>query len=77
VVMKRYVSWDIKLCSPFTVNRCFGGTYRLHLQDRRIKQVRSQHEAVSKQGSRFGRRTGSWRDYVNLRARRPNKIALK
>jgi hypothetical protein len=33
VVMKSSaVFWDIRLFSPFKVNRCFGGTYHLHLQ---------------------------------------------
>jgi hypothetical protein len=27
--------WDISPCSPLSVNRRFGGTYRLHLQSRR------------------------------------------
>jgi hypothetical protein len=36
VVMKRTVFWDITLCSPLKVNRCFGGTYHRHLQGQRI-----------------------------------------
>jgi hypothetical protein len=32
VVMKSSVFWDITPCSPLKVNRCFGGTYRIHLQ---------------------------------------------
>jgi hypothetical protein len=35
VVMKRTVFWDIMSCSLLKVNRCFGGTYRSHLQKRR------------------------------------------
>jgi hypothetical protein len=39
VVMKSTIFWDIKLCSLLKVNRRFGGTYRLHLQGRRISSV--------------------------------------
>jgi hypothetical protein len=28
VVMKSITFWDITLCSPFSANRRFGGTYR-------------------------------------------------
>jgi hypothetical protein len=31
-VMKNSVFWDITLCSPLEVNRCFGGTYWFHFQ---------------------------------------------
>jgi hypothetical protein len=34
VVMKSTTSWDIMSYSPLKVNLRFGGTYRLHLQDR-------------------------------------------
>jgi hypothetical protein len=34
--MKSTVFWDITQCSPLKVNRRFGGTCRLHLQDARI-----------------------------------------
>jgi hypothetical protein len=37
MVMKNIIFWDITPCSPLSVNRCFGGTYRLHLQGRRNK----------------------------------------
>jgi hypothetical protein len=33
-VMKSTIFCDITPCSPLKVNRCFGGTYRLHLQGR-------------------------------------------
>jgi hypothetical protein len=46
--MKGSTFWDIMPCNPLTVNRCFGGTCRLHLQDR-INQTRNQHEEGSKQ----------------------------
>jgi hypothetical protein len=37
VGMKSVVFWDMTPCSSLKVNRCFGGTYRLHLQSRRIR----------------------------------------
>jgi hypothetical protein len=37
VVMKSIIFWDMTPCSPLSVNRRFGGTYRLHLQGRRNK----------------------------------------
>jgi hypothetical protein len=49
VVIKNYIFWDITPCSLLKVNRCFGGTCRLHLQRRKISQPRNQHEASSKQ----------------------------
>jgi hypothetical protein len=52
VVMKRSAYWDITPCSPLKVIRRLRnmvGTCRLHLQGRRIRQARNQHEAGSKQ----------------------------
>jgi hypothetical protein len=40
--MKSSIFWDITPCSPMNFNRRFGGTYRLHLQGRRISRLRSQ-----------------------------------
>jgi hypothetical protein len=37
------IFWDIMPCSPLKDNRHFGGTYRLHIQDR-ISRVRYQRE---------------------------------
>jgi hypothetical protein len=37
VVMKSTIFWDITPCSPLSVNRRFGETYRLHLQGRKNK----------------------------------------
>jgi hypothetical protein len=37
VVMKSIIFWDMTPCSLLSFNRRFGGTYRLHLQGRRIK----------------------------------------
>jgi hypothetical protein len=31
-LLKTAILWDITPCSPLSVNRRFGGTYRLHLQ---------------------------------------------
>jgi hypothetical protein len=35
--MKSTIFWDITPCSLLSVNRSFGGTYRLHLQSRKNK----------------------------------------
>jgi hypothetical protein len=40
-LMKSAILWDIPPCSPLSVNRRFGGTYRLHLQDRIISQEKN------------------------------------
>jgi hypothetical protein len=37
VTMKNVVFWDVALCTS-CVNRRFGGTYRLRLQDRKIRE---------------------------------------
>jgi hypothetical protein len=42
VVMKSIIFWDITPCSPMKVNRRSGGTYRLHLQGRRISWAKTQ-----------------------------------
>jgi hypothetical protein len=36
---------DITPCTLLKINRRFGGSYGLHLQDIRISQTRNQHEA--------------------------------
>jgi hypothetical protein len=41
-VMKSSIFWAITPCSPLKVNRRLGGTYRLHLQGRRINKARNQ-----------------------------------
>jgi hypothetical protein len=38
--VKRSVIWDITSCSPVKVDRCFGGTYRLHFEGWGISQAR-------------------------------------
>jgi hypothetical protein len=45
VVMKSIIFWDITPCSAFKVNRRFGGTYRLHLQGRKISGARNRRES--------------------------------
>jgi hypothetical protein len=35
VVMKSTIFWNLTPCSPLSVNRLFGETYRLHLQGRK------------------------------------------
>jgi hypothetical protein len=37
--MKSTTFWDITSCSPLSVSRCFGGTYRLHLKGRKNKLI--------------------------------------
>jgi hypothetical protein len=43
--MKSVIFWDITPCSPLNVNRCFGGTYDLHLQGLTISPARYQRES--------------------------------
>jgi hypothetical protein len=43
--LKSTIVWDITPWSPLKVNRSFGGTYRLHLQGRRISRGRNQPES--------------------------------
>jgi hypothetical protein len=45
VVMKSTIFWDITPCSPLSVNRRFEGTYRHHLQGRKISWARNQRES--------------------------------
>jgi hypothetical protein len=42
--MKSSIFWDITPYSPLKVNQRFGGTCRLHLQDRRISLARNYRE---------------------------------
>jgi hypothetical protein len=47
VVMKSTrIFWNITPCSPLKVYRHFGGTYRNHLQGRRISRARNHRETV-------------------------------
>jgi hypothetical protein len=41
VVMKSTIFWDTMPCSALKINGRFGGTYRLHLQGRRISPARN------------------------------------
>jgi hypothetical protein len=47
VVMKSIIFWDMTLCSPLSVNRRFGGTYRLHLHGRRNKFSKNQQVSTT------------------------------
>jgi hypothetical protein len=47
VAMENVVFWDVASCR-YCVNRCFGGTYRLHLQGRRKNpRAKNQREQVA------------------------------
>jgi hypothetical protein len=46
--LQNSIFWDIISCSLLKVNRCSGGTFRLHLQGQSISQVRNQHKVGSK-----------------------------
>jgi hypothetical protein len=69
VVMKSIIFWDISLCSTLKVNRRFGGTYRFHLQVRRISRAWNQREAGGKQShslqSYFCSSVYRWVSYLN------------
>jgi hypothetical protein len=45
VIVKCSVFWDVTPCSPFKVNRRFGGKYCILLHGRRISHARNQSEA--------------------------------
>jgi hypothetical protein len=45
------VLWDITPCTPLDVSQSFGETCRLHIQGRRVIQVRNQHEPGIKKSS--------------------------
>jgi hypothetical protein len=45
ICLKSTIFWDITPRSPLKVNRRFGGTYRLHLQGRRITEQETSVEA--------------------------------
>jgi hypothetical protein len=73
VVMKISIFWDTTPSSPLKDNRCFGGTCRLHLQDRRISQLFFDPE----DGDMFLRNVGwFWTDYAALYPRRWNSPVL-
>jgi hypothetical protein len=41
IKIEEFYLWDVTSRSPLKVNRCFGGTCRLRLQDRRVSFVTS------------------------------------
>jgi hypothetical protein len=63
VVLKSIFFWDMTPCSALSGTRCFGGTYRLHLQGRRIVQQTSE-QADGKQNAR------AWEDRCIYREQR-------
>jgi hypothetical protein len=72
--LKRTIFWDMTPCSLLKVNRRFGGTYRLHLQGRRIRRASNQRESrrQAEQGwflARLILRPWRWRQYVTPKRR--------
>jgi hypothetical protein len=53
VIMKGPIFWDITSCSPLKVNGRFGGTYRLHLQSRNMRQETSVKQVANLQETFF------------------------
>jgi hypothetical protein len=45
VVIKSTILWDITPCSPLSVNRRFGETYRLNLKCEKISRARNQRKS--------------------------------
>jgi hypothetical protein len=43
-LFKSTIFWDIMPCSPLSVNRRFGGTYRLIFRGEKISSARNQRE---------------------------------
>jgi hypothetical protein len=56
-LLKSIIFWDMTSCSPVSVNRRFGGTYRLHFRVEEISSPRNQVEELISSGWR-------WRLYV-------------
>jgi hypothetical protein len=50
--MKNAVFWDVALCRS-CLNRCFGGTYSLHLQGRKSESEESAYGATSQKTAFF------------------------
>jgi hypothetical protein len=46
--VRAHTFWDITSCSSLRANLCFGGSYRLYLQGRRVIRRRYQYEVSSK-----------------------------
>jgi hypothetical protein len=63
VWLKNTIFWAVTPCSPLKVNRHFGGTCRLYLQDRRINWARYHRQ------SRWQVRPSRWRQYVSPKRR--------
>jgi hypothetical protein len=71
--IKSFIVCDLTPCSPLKINRCFRGTFRLHLQYRRISEIGNQRESRWQAGDIFLRNV-RWfsKDYVALYPRRQN-----
>jgi hypothetical protein len=64
------VFWDTTPCNPLKANRRFGGKFRLHLQVRRTRQARNNHEVSSKQTNHGNVISVFWGDYNRFKLRR-------
>jgi hypothetical protein len=47
VAMMSFIFWNITLCRLLKVNRHLGGTCHIHLQGRKISQVRNQYKSFT------------------------------
>jgi hypothetical protein len=56
--LKSIIFWDMTRCSPLSINRCFGGTYRLYLQGRRNRFRKLASKQVADGGDKFLRNVG-------------------
>jgi hypothetical protein len=45
--MKSSFFWDMTPCSPLKINRLFGGTYRVHFQNRRKTKQKTKVKKVA------------------------------
>jgi hypothetical protein len=61
VTMKNIVFWDVGPCRSCKINRRFGGTYRLHLQGRKIRELGT---SMSRQQQMSVHFTGSTRRHI-------------
>jgi hypothetical protein len=70
--IKSTIFWDITPCSPLSVNRRFGGTYRFHLQGRKNKLTKKRTTR------RYIPENGTLHNHPceNLKSYSMNKIAI-
>jgi hypothetical protein len=64
--LKSIIFWDMTPCSPSSFNRCFGGTYRPHLQGRRNKFSKkpASKQVASRNPTQF-KSVKKWISYFN------------